>query len=191
MGARNVHDSKAHRQEPDKKRVRGITSGCTGSPINMAPGEPQRWRIRETVRISLWQIRSGLLYTRMKAWALDVFLGFVVISISSQIFADSFQKHGLQDSASGFLTFAGMFVYWVLIPFRWQGRTFGKCAFGLRLLDRSSRPLRVGQLIKRCLLYFMTILDTMTWLGVEVDESGALLHDRKCNAIVVSSRHNR
>ena len=127
----------------------------------------------------------------MKAWALDFFLGFVVIGISSQIFDDSFQKHGLQDSASGFLALAGMFVYWVLIPFRWQGRTFGKFVFGLRLLDRSSRPLRVGQLIKRCLLYLITILDTMTWLGVEVDESGALPHDKKCNTIVVSSRQNR
>jgi hypothetical protein len=149
------------------------------------------WQIRDTVKISLWQIRRALLYTRMKAWVLDFFLGFVVISISSQIFADSFQKHGLLDSVSGFLGLAGMFVYWVLIPFRCHGCTFGKFAFGLRLLDRSSRPLRVGQLIKRCLLYIMTILDTMTWLGVEVDESGALLHDRKCNTIVVSSRKNR
>lgn len=139
--------------------------------------------------ISLWQIHRGLLYIRMKAWALDFFLGFIVISISSQIFADSFQKHGVQESAGGFLAIAGMFVYWVLIPFRWQGRTFGKFVFGLRLLDRSSKALRVDQLIKRCLLYFMTILDTMTWLAVDVDESGALLHDGKCNTIVVSSRH--
>ena len=36
MGGRKVHDSKVHRQEPDKKRVRGITSGCTGSPIKPA-----------------------------------------------------------------------------------------------------------------------------------------------------------
>jgi uncharacterized RDD family membrane protein YckC len=142
------------------------------------------------VKISLWQIRRGLLDTRMKAWALDVFLGFMLISVSLQIFADSFQENGVQESASGFLVFAAMFAYWVFIPSLWQGRTFGKFAFGLMLLNRSSEPLRVGQLIKRCLLYSITILDTMTVLRVDVDESGALLHDRRCNTIVVSSRRN-
>ncbi len=39
MWGGNVHGSEVHGQEPDKKRVWGITSGCTGSPINLAPGE--------------------------------------------------------------------------------------------------------------------------------------------------------
>jgi len=42
MWGGNVHESKVHGQEPDKKRVWDITSGSTGSPINPAPGEPQR-----------------------------------------------------------------------------------------------------------------------------------------------------
>jgi uncharacterized RDD family membrane protein YckC len=127
---------------------------------------------------------------RMKAWTLDVFLGFLVISVSVQLFWGAFQGYGVREGAGGLLVLAAMFAYWVLIPFFWQGRTLGKLAFGLRMLDRSSKPLRVGQLIKRCLFYFMTILDTMAGLKVDVGESGALLHDRKCNTIVVSSRRD-
>ena len=52
MWGGNVHESKVHGQEPDKKRVRGITSGCTGSPINTAPGEPLRWAFEATPRMN-------------------------------------------------------------------------------------------------------------------------------------------
>lgn len=127
----------------------------------------------------------------MKAWVLDVFLGFFVVSASVQLFWGPLQGYGVHEGAGGLLVLVAMFAYWVLIPVFWQGRTLGKFAFGLRMLDRSSKPLRVGQLTKRCLFYSKTILDTMTRLEVDVDESGALLHDRKCNTIVVCSRRNR
>ena len=40
MWGGNVHESKVHGQEPDKKRVRDVSSGCTRLPINLATGEP-------------------------------------------------------------------------------------------------------------------------------------------------------
>jgi len=126
---------------------------------------------------------------RTKAWLLDFFLGFVVISVFWQIIlSEIFRNETVYDILSGILILVTMIIYWILTPYYSKGQTFGKFIFHLRVVDKSNKPLSIKQILKRTLAYLVTILNSMKKGKLLVDDYGNLDHDRIANTLVVTEK---
>ena len=123
---------------------------------------------------------------RIKAWLLDFFLGFVVISIFWQIIlSEIFSKNPYVEILSGALIFFTMIIYWILTPYYSKGQTLGKFIFHIRVVDISNKHLSILQIMKRNFAYTITILNSIKMGRLGIDAIGKLDHDRIAHTVVI------
>ncbi len=155
----------------------------------MSPGKTATLEIRtpEGVAFSL-PLASPI--TRCLAWLIDGFVMLALIiglSLAVGLLAVAFVmvpvvNRFLLDSAMAiqiFLSFAVMLFYPILLEWMWNGRTLGKRALGLRVVDERGLGLTLKQIVVR---NFFRIIDSLPALFYLVGATSCLL-SRRCQRL--------
>lgn len=116
---------------------------------------------------------------RVKAWLIDFFLGFVVISVFWQVIF--FEYNFL----SGILIILTIFIYWIMVPYFSKGKTIGKLIFHIRIVDVTGKNLSISQILQRHMAYLITILNFIKKGKIPFDENSNFDHDRIAQTIVI------
>jgi uncharacterized RDD family membrane protein YckC len=117
---------------------------------------------------------------------LDFFLGFIFPSIGWQVALSFFLRDpGTNEIVSGLITLWTMFIYWIFVPCKMHGSTFGKFLFHIKVVELAGAPLTFRLLLKRTFFYWIPITNFVRSTRLGFDNEDRLGHDLRCNTRVV------
>lgn len=97
--------------------------------------------------------------TRLLAWLLDLLVVMGLLGVVGIVFAIAAEIFGDYATAVyGIVAFVLSTGYWIALEHRWEGRTLGKRALGLRVVGERGLRLTLGQVILRNLLRLVDLL---------------------------------
>ncbi len=97
--------------------------------------------------------------TRLMAWLLDLLVVMGLLGVVGMVFAIAAAIVGEYATAVyGIVAFVLSTGYWIVLEHRWDGRTLGKRALGLRVVGERGLRLTLGQVVLRNLLRLVDLL---------------------------------
>lgn len=97
--------------------------------------------------------------TRLLAWLLDLLVVAGLLGVVGMVFGVAAAIVGDYATAVyGIVAFVLSTGYWIVLEHRWEGRTLGKRALGLRVVGEKGLRLTLGQVVLRNLLRLVDLL---------------------------------